>query len=601
MSSPSARRRALRVWSPVALVGVLFSSGLVTPAAGAGASGVEWVVPVSGSVVSAFREPVSRYGAGHRGVDFAAATGTPVKAANDGQVAFAGTVAGGLHVVVGHAGGIRTSYSFLSSVAVTQGQRVRRGQVVGTAGGSGDGHSPGVLHFGVRIGERYVDPMLLFRPPDLTEMVRLVPVAERAASDVSRMTRAEAERRAREMLEDSFGHGLIDDAIDVVAEGLEWAGSSAQRYFDAGVEFATRIGGGIGDWIAARYDDISAAAEALAEGIVDVIEAVGQAIVDVAEALIELGERVYESLFSCPQPDSRSAADQPKSDHLAIAVGGRDSSRTRKPDGSITPSFDFRWRELGFERDHVAYFSYSNRGTYDASDTHGDLHREARDLGTQIRARAAAQPGRPVDLFGHSQGGVVIAIFLQEVYRGHEAEYPPIENVVTYASPLQGTPTANVGVSAERTAVPELIPGNLESFDLDSTALRQLCEGSPTIERLWREPPPKSVHWLSIAGMEDLVVPSPSTEVPGAATEIVVAVGDHGLDDHSGIVADDDAISATQTHLRGEAVGGCGVLAGSVGDLYANVVREVSVAASVLEVESEVEALRPRRRSVEPR
>jgi hypothetical protein len=101
--------------------------------------------------------------------------------------------------------------------------------------------------------------------------------------------------------------------------------------------------------------------------------------------------------------------------------------------------------------------------------------------------------------------------------------------------------------------------------------------------------------------MEDLVVPSPSTEVPGAATEIVVAVGDHGLDDHSGIVADDDAISATQTHLRGEAVGGCGVLAGSVGDLYANVVREVSVAASVLEVESEVEALRPRRRSVEPR
>lgn len=599
MPAPSAHRRALRVWLPVALAGALVSSGLVVPVGTARAADAEWIVPVPGRVVAPFREPVGRYGAGHRGVDLAAAPGTPVVASNDGQVVFAGSVAGALHVVVGHSGGIRTSYSFLSSAAVTPGQRVRRGQVVGTAGGTGDAHAPGILHFGARIGERYVDPMLLFRPPDLTEMVRLVPAAERAAADVTKVTRAEAERRAQKMLEESFGHGLLDDAVDVVGDAVEWVGSKAQEAFEAGVDFAEGLGGEVGAWIAARYDELGAAAEALAEGVVDVIETFGQAIVDVAEALVELGEQLLEDLLSCPQPDARAAKDQPRTDHLAIAVGGRDSSRRARADGSATPSFDLRWRQLGFERDNVFFFSYSESETYVAADTRGDLHREARDLGRQIKARAAANPGQPVDLFGHSQGGVVIALFLQEVYRGHEDEYPPIENVVTYASPLQGTPAANLGVNVDQGVVDDLDDhlgfGVLASQHLESRALEQVSEGSPTIEGLWQRPLPRSVRFLSIAGMSDPFVPSPSTEAPGA-TEIVVAVG--GIspgDDHRDIVADDDAISASQAHLRGEEVGGCGLLAGSVGSLVATVVRTASVAASVVETQSQGELPDPSR------
>ncbi len=137
-----------------------------------------WQRPVEGAVVRPFEQPSSVYGAGHRGVDFAASPGTPVRAANDGVVTFAGTVAGTLHVTIAHGGTLRTSSSFLQSIAVREGQQVARGDVIGTAGGVGPDHDGGALHFGLRVGDHYVDPMLLFRPDDLTKLVHLVPAAD---------------------------------------------------------------------------------------------------------------------------------------------------------------------------------------------------------------------------------------------------------------------------------------------------------------------------------------------------------------------------------------------------------------------------------------
>src|SRR5207244_1118864 len=80
------------------------------------------------------------------------------------------------HVVVLHpVNGWRTGYSFLATVAVRVGQPVVGGTVVGTSGGVGDGHDGAVLHFSLRIGDEYVDPMILFRPLDLGAAVHLVP------------------------------------------------------------------------------------------------------------------------------------------------------------------------------------------------------------------------------------------------------------------------------------------------------------------------------------------------------------------------------------------------------------------------------------------
>ena len=135
-----------------------------------------WTRPVPGPVVRAFAPPRTRYGAGHLGADLAAVPGTPVRAAGNGTVEFAGVVAATRHVVVRHPGGLRTSYAFLRSIEVRRGQVVARGAVIGVSGGTGENHDGQVLHLGLRVGDAYVDPMQLFDPVDLSERVRLAPV-----------------------------------------------------------------------------------------------------------------------------------------------------------------------------------------------------------------------------------------------------------------------------------------------------------------------------------------------------------------------------------------------------------------------------------------
>ncbi len=146
-------------------------------------AGTGWIRPVDGAVARRFDPPKSRYGPGHLGADFRAAPGSPVRAAGDGTVTFAGDVAHTLHVVVRHDNGWRTSYSFLASVAVHAHQHVYAGEIVGTAGGAGEQHDGSVLHLGLRIGDQYVDPMRLFDPPDLTTLVHLAPTDAPRPSD----------------------------------------------------------------------------------------------------------------------------------------------------------------------------------------------------------------------------------------------------------------------------------------------------------------------------------------------------------------------------------------------------------------------------------
>jgi murein DD-endopeptidase MepM/ murein hydrolase activator NlpD len=135
-----------------------------------------WTRPVNGRVVRPFDPPKTRYGPGHLGVDFAVARGEAVRAAGAGTVVFAGTVAHTLHVVIRHANGWRTSYSFLTAIRVRAGETVAAGDIVGLAGGRGEEHDGTVVHFGLRIGDEYVDPMQLFGAPDLTTLVHLAPV-----------------------------------------------------------------------------------------------------------------------------------------------------------------------------------------------------------------------------------------------------------------------------------------------------------------------------------------------------------------------------------------------------------------------------------------
>lgn len=135
-------------------------AGWLVPAVPAGAVGV---YPVDGPVVRGFDPPAQRWQPGHRGVDLLARPGTAVRAARSGRVGFAGEVAGKPVVTVWH-GGLRTTYEPVRAV-VRAGDLVVAGQVIGELE---TGHACGTsqcLHWGLRRGEQYLDPLLLLTRP----------------------------------------------------------------------------------------------------------------------------------------------------------------------------------------------------------------------------------------------------------------------------------------------------------------------------------------------------------------------------------------------------------------------------------------------------
>jgi murein DD-endopeptidase MepM/ murein hydrolase activator NlpD len=148
-----------------------------------GARGIEDVIPgsyawpVEGPVIRGFVLPQGPYGSGHRGIDIAIAFGTPVHAANDGVVAFAGSVGGSLYVSIDHPDGVRTTYSWLSALGVRKGQSVARGDIVGATGHGHPELPVPHLHFGARMGSTYIDPMMLLDGGSVVDLIRLAPLA----------------------------------------------------------------------------------------------------------------------------------------------------------------------------------------------------------------------------------------------------------------------------------------------------------------------------------------------------------------------------------------------------------------------------------------
>jgi murein DD-endopeptidase MepM/ murein hydrolase activator NlpD len=117
--------------------------------------------PVEGAVSSSFGEridPFNGEGAFHTGVDISTGYGTPIVAPADGVVKTADFVNGyGRTIQLDHGYGISTLYGHLSGFAVTNGQPVRRGDVIGYVGSSG--RSTGShLHYEVRIHDTPVNP-----------------------------------------------------------------------------------------------------------------------------------------------------------------------------------------------------------------------------------------------------------------------------------------------------------------------------------------------------------------------------------------------------------------------------------------------------------
>jgi len=137
------------------------NEGRYYDASGTGEQREGLVAPVPGRITSRYgmrRHPILGYRRMHSGMDFRATYGTPILAASEGRVEFAGRNGGyGNFVRLRHGGGLGTGYAHMSRIAVRAGQSVRRGQVIGYVGSTG--LSTGAhLHYEMYRGSKKIDP-----------------------------------------------------------------------------------------------------------------------------------------------------------------------------------------------------------------------------------------------------------------------------------------------------------------------------------------------------------------------------------------------------------------------------------------------------------
>ncbi len=526
---PTARAAIPRLAVAVLAVCLVASSALVGEAAGATQT-VVYRPPVDGPVVDGYRPPASPYAPGNRGLDYATVPGQAVGAAADGEVVYAGRIGPSAHVVVLHADGIRTSYSFLDSVSVARGDRVTGGQVVGTAGP--------VLHFGARAGEGYIDPALLLAsgPPE----VNLVPVPLREP---------QAEARERTWLVE-----LVGDAV-----GLAWQGARA------GGGLSVVAGEALDDALAWAGDAATmAAAETWSlaklaatkgweyvEGEVETLWAQAQLLAHYASQLPisplflahvlgqwERAERFRDAQAGCT-PSSVTAPPPPPGRRIAVMVAGFGSSSTGE-----AQVLDVDVASLGYSVDDVAQFSYAGgrvptvgavsgvaTSEYGPEDANGDLDVAGQRLAELLDAIAAAHPGVPVDVIAHSQGGIVARLALAD----QDPAGPAVANLITLGSPHHGADVATANALVGTTTTGELAQAGADwvtdgSTDGASDAAAQLSETSELIHDLNAEPLPAGTRLTSIAARGDLTVAGLQSSLEGA-TNVMVPLD--GISAHS--------------------------------------------------------------------
>jgi murein DD-endopeptidase MepM/ murein hydrolase activator NlpD len=130
------------------------TTGTTPPGTTAPSTGFIW--PVSGPITSPFG---MRWGTLHPGIDIGVPTGTPIHAAAAGKVIWCGWMSGyGNLVMIDHGGGLASLYGHQSRVAVSCGENVAQGQLIGYSGCTGFCTGPHV-HFEIRVNGSPVDPL----------------------------------------------------------------------------------------------------------------------------------------------------------------------------------------------------------------------------------------------------------------------------------------------------------------------------------------------------------------------------------------------------------------------------------------------------------
>lgn len=464
---------------------------------------VTYVPPVEGTIVDPFRAPTSPYGPGNRGIDYATAPLSAVRASAAGEVLFAGQVAGALHITIRHPDGLRSSYSFVAESLVRAGQRVAQGQLIARTGE--------FFHFGVRDPSgTYLDPASLFGGP---VDVHLVPSGDDGVAPAIEAVVAEPRVLS----------AVVTDRLDPVARWLSARAARAISPADA----------------LRRLRAFAHYANELRP------ETHGTRL---AEGLARWADRLHECTPPTDPPAPRRAR------RILVQVAGIGSTSDRAAVANVDA------RTLGYATDDVVRFSYRGgrvpapaagpafapirANPYDERDSQIDLHEAGTRLEALLEDVARAAPGVPIDVVAHSQGGVVARLALTGGER-RGALPATVETLVTLGAPHQG---ANAATAVDTMAsdpggalVLEQVQQGL-GLPLDPTlpAGRQLSQVSSVIDELRRHPVPRRVRFTSIAARGDLVVPAGRTATGDEhAHETVVPL--------SGLRAHDDLPASAAT------------------------------------------------------
>lgn len=462
--------------------------------------------PVDAPVIDPFRPPPHPYGPGNRGLTYAVAPLTPVRAVGDGEVVFAGAVGGALHVTIRHGDGLRTSYSYLAALAVGAGTRVATGAVIGW--------STEVLHLGLRTPDgTYLDPALLWSG---RWEPRLVPGGDDGAPVPPEPVALLDVVRERS--------GPLASWVATGGASLTEVGAGTVAAFDRRLRIwehyaeelqpavhARRLTEGLDRWQRERRDCTPAeavVAPPTARRIVVEVGGIGSTSEHAAITRLDTDALGYD-----------------EADVIRFSYGG----------GRVPPATD------GAGGERLDPFGTVTTTPYDAAASQGDIAESGRRLAALLDEVARAAPGVPIDVVAHSQGGVVSRLALAHAQRTG-ALPAEVQTLVTLGSPHQGADiaTAIEAVRADPAGATALDAARAHlGIELDPglPAAGQLSEVAPVIVQLETLPPPEGVRFTSIAARGDLVVPAGRTAAPGARQRTVSISGVSAHDQLPGSVA----------------------------------------------------------------
>ncbi len=463
-------------------------------------AGAAWREPVDAPVVDSFRPPSTRFGAGNRGLEYGTVGGEIVVAVDDGRVTFAGAVGASRHVVVDHGSGLRSTYAFVQTTSVVRGQNVRAGDRVAIAAAG--------FHLTARLGDSYIDPMLLMAGGSVTAHL----VADQLPTlDERRLNPWAAVFRASSDLQLSSQLSSLASAVGA------W---KHQTCTDDGIATSVGIDGppvGSGR-VLIQVGGLGSSSDGASIGQLDVAS-VGYSAADVV---------AFSYAGGCTSPFTPS----------------RTESDTEAPTIEQTLS-----NAVGGVR-------------YQPSDTFQTIELSAARLADLVDAVAVARPGQPIDVAAHSLGGVVARRALELLAERHPGR-PGVDVMITISSPHGGADLATLAVAtAGSEASSLLLDPILTSDGLDRTAqsVAELAEaggfelGSPEL-------PPDGVRVIAVAGATDLVVPPEHAVWDGAVNVMVPTTIDDGVSVHSNLPGRDEVARELSLAIAGMAPRCLGLMA----------------------------------------